>query len=161
VSDTTELTAADNRPKPWIELIAAQAADAEFSPPAPRSRVTDLESSLYIALPEQLAQLLSEADGVTADYGAGLVWRADVIRHKNQEFRNTASFRSLYMPFDHLLFFGDDGGGDQFAFPVDADGVIRRCDIFRWDHETDGRAWYASGLRQYVRYRLAKAPREA
>ena len=33
------------------------------------------------------------------------------------------------MPFDHLLFFADAGNGDQFAFPIVADGVVRQ-DIY-------------------------------
>lgn len=37
------------------------------------------------------------------------------------------------MPFDSLLFFGDNGGGDQFALVV----APERDDIFVWGHETD------------------------
>ena len=33
------------------------------------------------------------------------------------------------IPFDHLLFFADAGNGDQFAFPIVADGVVRQ-DIY-------------------------------
>ena len=59
------------------------------------------------------------------------------------------------MPFDNLLFFGDSGNGDLFALAIDADGRVRRGDVFCWDHETDGRAWFASGPSQYVAKRLA------
>jgi hypothetical protein len=58
------------------------------------------------------------------------------------------------MPFDHLLFFGDDGGGDQFALSIQADGVIHKYDIYRWEHETDARSWFASGLEQFLAKRL-------
>lgn len=56
----------------------------------------------------------------------------------------------LYLPFDGLLFFGDNGGGDQFAF------VLRdnRRDIFVWDHETDSRYWVAGHLESYVTHAL-------
>lgn len=53
------------------------------------------------------------------------------------------------MPFDSLLFFGDAGNGDQFAYAV-CDGEIRRPDIFVWDHETDSRSRIARSLESYL-----------
>ncbi|MFC8033052.1 hypothetical protein ACFUVU_09590 [Streptomyces griseoincarnatus] len=44
------------------------------------------------------------------------------------------------MPFDSLLFFGDNGGGDQFALVV----AQERDDVFVWDHETGSRMWAGS-----------------
>jgi hypothetical protein len=58
------------------------------------------------------------------------------------------------MSFDHLLFFGDDGGGNPFAFAILADGRIHKEDVFRWDHETDERAWFAGGLEGFIENRL-------
>nr|WP_329202312.1 MULTISPECIES: SMI1/KNR4 family protein [unclassified Streptomyces] len=57
----------------------------------------------------------------------------------------------LYMPFDALLFFGDNGGGDQFAFVQ----TPRRPDVFVWEHETDSRRWVAGDLRDYLGRSLA------
>lgn len=78
-----------------------------------------------------------------------MIWPAAEIERRNREFRANPDFRSLYMPFDHLLFFGDDGGGDQFAFAIDADGEIRKLDVFRWEHESDSRSWFAGRLEQF------------
>lgn len=50
------------------------------------------------------------------------------------------------MSFDSLLFFGDNGGGDQFGFARTGTGM----DIFVWDHENDSRMWVASGLGPYL-----------
>lgn len=50
------------------------------------------------------------------------------------------------MPFDSLVFFGDNGGGDQFAFARLPD----RPDVFVWEHETDSRYVVAGSLAQYV-----------
>lgn len=138
----------------WKELITSEATDAEFAPPATESQLIAVEDALGIPLPPQLRDLLREFDGVTADYGAGLVWSiADIQRH-NQEFRTTEAFRELYMPFDHLLFFGDDGSGDQFAFAIDADGQIRKHDVYRWEHESDARSWFAARLEQFFKKRF-------
>ena len=67
--------------------------------------------------------------------------------------RSTPALRGLYMPLDHLLFFGEAGNGDFFALAIDADGQLRRPDVFRWDHETDARAWFAGGFAQYIALR--------
>jgi hypothetical protein len=38
------------------------------------------------------------------------------IIERNTEFRQSADFAELYMSFDQLMFMGDNGGGDQFAY---------------------------------------------
>jgi hypothetical protein len=53
------------------------------------------------------------------------------------------------MPFDSFLFFGDAGNGDQFAFTI-CGGIVRRPDVFAWDHENDSRSWVAPSLRSYL-----------
>jgi hypothetical protein len=55
------------------------------------------------------------------------------------------------MPFDALLFFGDAGNGDQFAYGI-LDGEVRMPDIFAWDHENDSRYWVAPDLRQFIEW---------
>lgn len=70
---------------------------------------------------------------------------------QNLLFWSTDTFPGLYMPFDPLLFFGDNGGGDQFAFVL----TPERPDIFVWDHENDSRLWAARGLEDYLHRSLA------
>jgi hypothetical protein len=57
------------------------------------------------------------------------------------------------MPFDHLLFFADAGNGDHFAFALHA-GVVRRPDVFAWNHEDDSRNWAAPSLEKYLEWWL-------
>jgi hypothetical protein len=97
----------------------------------------------------ELGSILKEADGVMGEYGLGLIWPVMRIRKDNLAFRENKSFRKLYMPFDHLLFFADAGNGDQFAFPIE-DSAIRVSDIFVWDHEDDSRKWVAPSLEKYL-----------
>ncbi len=54
------------------------------------------------------------------------------------------------MPFDPFLFFGDNGGGDQFAFVR----TPERDDVFVWDHETDSRNWISPSLQSFLRSAL-------
>lgn len=141
---------------PWKQLLLAAAPDANFSAPATEDIFASAEQRLGVALPEELRELLLEFDGATADYGAGVVWSSSKICQSNLEFRQNEGFRNLYMPFDNLLFFGEDGGGDQFAFAIQMDGEIHKSDIFRWEHETDSRSWFADHLRQFFGRRFTE-----
>ena len=137
--------------------IASLAGDAEFGVGADQVRLAAAETKLGIIIPSGLRDFLKEADGVRADHGAGVIWPIARIVSENLAFRSDSDFRELYMPFDDLLFFADDGGGDQFAFAIHADGRIHKNDIFRWEHESDGRVWFAAGLSDYAARRLSES----
>lgn len=138
----------------WKELVKTLGEDVEFGPPAGEDSLARLEQALGTPLPASLREFLLEADGLRGDYGSEVIWSARDIQERNGECRSDADLRRLYMPFDHLLFFGDDGGGDRFAFAIQANGQIRKRDIYRWDHETDSRSWHSARLEQYLRRRL-------
>ena len=102
----------------------------------------------------ELRSLLLESNGVTGEFGLGLIWPIERLEADNLEYRSNPEFRELYMPFDPLLFFADAGNGDQFAFSILA-GEVRRPDVFAWCHESDGRSWVAPTLEQYLERWLA------
>ncbi|MEV5606702.1 SMI1/KNR4 family protein [Streptomyces sp. NPDC052225] len=102
-------------------------------------------------MPAQLTALLRETDGLIGEYGTDVVWPLDRIVDQNLLFWSPDSFPGLYMPFDPLLFFGDNGGGDQFAFVL----TPERPDIFAWNHENDSRLWAARDLEDYLHRALA------
>ena len=129
----------------WRDRIKSMTAKAEFAAPANAGAVALAEEALGVRLPAELAAVLKESDGVSGEYGLGLLWPIERIKEDNQRFRSLPDFKDLYMPFDSLLFFGDAGNGDQFAFTV-LQGEVRRGDIFVWDHETDSRTWVAPSL---------------
>jgi hypothetical protein len=136
----------------WIEFLRQFGDELEFHAPASAFSLDDAEAKLGLTLPEQLREVLRESNGVEGTYGLGLLWPIERIVNDNLMFRSNLGFRNLYMPFDHLLFVADAGNGDQFAFPIDADGIIHRDDIFAWDHESDSRAWVAPSLRTYFEW---------
>ncbi|MFB7909715.1 SMI1/KNR4 family protein [Kitasatospora sp. NPDC059146] len=114
--------------------------------------LAEAERRLGFGLPGELGELLLESDGVIGRTWVDTVWPVERIVEQNLLFRSDRSFAELYMPFDALLFFGDNGGGDQFAFvrtPV-------RPDIFVWEHESDSRRWVARDLRDYLGRSLAQ-----
>ncbi|MEK2476212.1 MULTISPECIES: SMI1/KNR4 family protein [Streptomyces] len=130
----------------WREMISRIADSAELCSPAPDAAVMGVEARFPQELPVNLRQLLNETNGVMDEYGTEIIWSAERILQDNVAFRSEASFRELYMSFDELLFFGDNGGGDQFAFVRSP----RREDVFVWEHETDSRNWVASSLEDYI-----------
>jgi hypothetical protein len=135
----------------WRELIRNLAPDCEFCEPAAYMQIAEAEQVLALKFPDELSSLLRESNGIHGSYGLGLVWPIERIREDNLMFRSDEGFRELYMPFDPLLFFGDAGNGDQFAFAIHA-GVIRRTDVFGWSHEDDSRTWQAPSLAKYLEW---------
>jgi hypothetical protein len=133
----------------WRDLIESFPS-AESDGPADPSLLDRIESELGQSLPSDLRSFLLESDGVTDEYGTEVVWSAQRILDDNMHFRGDEQFRSLYMPFDSLMFFGDNGGGDQFAFVR----VPERNEVFVWDHETDSRNLVSPALESYLRSAL-------
>ncbi|MEU5535383.1 SMI1/KNR4 family protein [Streptomyces sp. NPDC020362] len=133
----------------WREL-ASEFPEVELQDPAAPDVLAAVEEYLGQPLPESLRELLTETDGIDGDYGTEVVWTAEKVLEENRSFRTDEQFRNLYLPFDALMFFGDNGGGDRFAFVC----APARDEIFVWDHETDSRTWVASSLESYVRSAL-------
>ncbi|AKL70633.1 MULTISPECIES: SMI1/KNR4 family protein [Streptomyces] len=130
----------------WREQILQVMAGAELGDPAADEALAAVESALGQPLPPQLAGLLRECDGVRGRYGLDVVWSAERIAKDNADFRTARDFPQLYMPFEPLMFFGDNGGGDQFAFVR----TPQRSEVFVWDHETDSRYLVSYSLDEYI-----------
>ncbi|MGK5637574.1 SMI1/KNR4 family protein [Streptomyces sp. URMC 126] len=130
----------------WKRTVRESCREAGFGEPAREAEIVAAERRLGQALPGELRHLLLECDGVTGHHLVDTVWPLERIVEQNLFFRSDASLARLYMPFDALLFFGDNGGGDQFAFVR----TPERPDVFVWEHENDSRRWVANGLRDYL-----------
>jgi hypothetical protein len=133
----------------WRELVHRLTSDGQFQPPATTSQIAAASRALGGALPHDLSSLLLESNGIVGRYGLALVWPVERIEADNLAFRVNADFRELYMPFDHLLFFGEDGSGDQYAFRILA-GSVQWDNVYQWVHENDSREWFAGDLRDYL-----------
>jgi hypothetical protein len=138
----------------WRRRIQSLTSKVTFANPATFVSIDDAEEKLGVQLPAELAEILRESDGVMGEYGLGLLWPIERIKANNVNFRDSADFRRLYMPFDCLLFFGDAGNGDQFAYSI-VQGEVRRNDIFVWNHEDDSRTWVAPSLGVFYEWWLS------
>lgn len=119
--------------------------EAHFSDPASPASIATLETALGDSLPEELRDLLLEANGIEGEYGLGLLWPAERIASDNLLFRTSDDFTDLYMPFQGLIFFADAGNGDQFFVSLSGTN-----EIYVWDHENDGRTWVAATVLDYL-----------
>lgn len=134
----------------WRELIQKLFPVCEFEPPAEQSQILEVETALGVKSPQELKEILLEANGVIGEWGVWYIWKLDRIRTSNLSFRQNLT--NNYMPFDHLLFFADVGNGDQFTYGIIA-GEIKKSDIYSWYHEDDSRVWEAANLQKYLEKR--------
>jgi SMI1-KNR4 cell-wall len=134
----------------WVELVASLCRRSDYANPEPAENLAALERSLAITLPARLREFLFEHGPLRDRHEGTVVWSAAEIEARNREFRVAEALRELYMPFDHLLLFGERGNGDLFAFPVQGDGVVHNNDVFLWEHETDARSWFAGDFRAFL-----------
>jgi hypothetical protein len=148
------IKAAKRRSNRWRQLVKSLTAECEFGEPASDKKIAAAEAALGVRFPRELRSVLKESNGIWCDHGLGrLVWPVERIQNDNLLFRSNEDFRECFMPFDPLLFFADAGNGDCFAFAIHA-GVIRRPDVFAWDHEDDSRRWQAPSLAKYLEWWL-------
>ncbi|HTB86101.1 MAG TPA: SMI1/KNR4 family protein [Candidatus Sulfotelmatobacter sp.] len=136
-------------PLRWCDRIRICMPQAKLSKPAKHTDITSAEKKLGVRFPDDLRDLLLETNGIDGLYSSP-VCSIDQIVSMNQKIRS-AEYLADRMPFDHLLFFGDTGNGDDFAFPVFRNGGVGTA-VFMWEHETDCRQEYAASLSHFLIY---------
>lgn len=131
----------------WVEIAGTCFEDFSPAPPASEESIAGVERRLGLRLPEQLRLLYRECDGIDAGYRQ-LVLPIEEMVSRNDDLRNNPNYADLYMPFENLLFFGEEGNGDLFGYAIKKDGTYGRLQaVFEWDHESDSRSWKADSLR--------------
>ncbi len=139
----------------WHELISefaqkvAYPLEIVYAAGATEEQLTALDSALGVMLPEDLAVLLRESNGVRDQYGLHIIWSTEEIGQYNHEMRFSEVYAEMYMSFADMLFFADAGNGDRFAFPI-LQGKVKATSVFAWDHEDDSRKVVAFSLRSYL-----------
>lgn len=126
----------------WRQRLREWCPRVEMRAPARLTDLHDLEQALELTLPRDLRSVLAASNGVRTPFGTP-VWTTTTILETNRLFRTEMA--DLYMSFNGLVFFGDDGDGDQFAFRVVAGEVDARS-VYRWSHDDDSRTWFAGSL---------------
>ena len=135
----------------WTRFLKDLTSEYEFSSPVSLGQLESAETTLGHALPQQLKDFYLESNGLYyRDSFLDVVWTLEKVGGENLEFRQNPDFKSLYMSFDNLLFFGELGNGDLFGFAVLGDGSTRH--IYTWNHEDDSRQWVAESLTTFFEW---------
>ena len=109
---------------------------------ATHKQISDLEKSLGNKLPTDLKELLLEMNGDN-----WLIFSTEQIAETNLSVRKLDCF----MPLDCLLFFGGNGCGDYYGYPITLQDGVRDDNVFMWEHEYDNRIWKASNLEEAIK----------
>lgn len=137
----------------WRERLLNLHSNSVFSEPVLQEHIDDTEKSLGMDLPSELKRLLAESNGVTDEYGLGIVWSIERIKTENTSIRNRPEYADMYMPLNSLVFFADAGNGDLFGFAV-VQNQVKSAQVFTWNHENDSRTWVAPSLEMYLEWWL-------
>ncbi|MCM3364313.1 SMI1/KNR4 family protein [Niallia sp. HCP3S3_B10] len=134
----------------WKEFISSISNEHHFKEPATNYEIAQIQKEINVQLPEELAELFNETNGVFDNWNCPLVWSTSQIIEDNLFFRNFEDYKDIYMPFDNLFFFSDAGNGDLFCYAILKNGTIDKTDIFVWNHEDDSRTWVAASLKHFI-----------
>jgi hypothetical protein len=112
------------------------------NPPATKEQILDVERAVGCELPADLKELLLEMNGDN-----WLIFSTEQIMETNLSLRE----QDCFMPLDCLLFFGGNGCGDYFGYPITRLSGVRNDNVFMWDHEYDSRIWKAYNLEELIK----------
>jgi hypothetical protein len=128
----------------WIELYTDLSNKHEYiriNPPATQQQIENVEEAFGNKLPSDIRDLLLEMNG-----DGWLIFSTEQIIEINLECRRL----DFYMPLDCLLFFGGNGCGDYYGFPITLSGCVRDDNVYMWEHESDNRIWTANNLEDTI-----------
>ncbi|WP_413305558.1 SMI1/KNR4 family protein [Bacillus sp. 1P10SD] len=135
----------------WKEFVMSVSKEHHFRDPATTFEISQIQKELNVVdLPDELAGLLNETNGVFDHWNCPLIWSTTQILKDNLFFRNFEDYKDMYMPFENLLFFSDAGNGDLFFYAIVKNGTIEKTDIYVWNHEDDSRTWVAASLKHFM-----------
>jgi SMI1-KNR4 cell-wall len=137
----------------WIKLISGikdPSISHSFNQPALIGQIEEAEIFFGHELPKDLKELYSQTNGIKEVGWGELVFSVENLISFNKNYRTNPDFSDIFMPFDNLLFFGNIGNGDYFAYPITKDKTCRD-EIFVWNHETDERIYVITGLEKLLK----------
>jgi hypothetical protein len=136
-------------PTDWLQFAAE--TGSRVAPAADEGVVREDEEALGLRFSRSLRGLYAQTNGLHDEWGYAYVLPVAELKELNLEFRSRYS--DVYMPFDALVIFGQQGFGDLFFQPAVPEGDNH---VFIWDHDDDSRQWYAESVQDALR-RFAKS----
>ncbi|RYI27611.1 SMI1/KNR4 family protein [Bacillus infantis] len=134
----------------WRDYLTSISRECEFKAPATEAETALIKKELKVELPDKLAELYKETNGVYGNYGISFVWSIEQMIKENLFFWTLHERSDFMKPLDTFLFFSDAGNGDLFGYLI-ADGRVQTEHIYVWNHEDDSRWRVASSLEEFIR----------
>ncbi|CEG26315.1 SMI1/KNR4 family protein [Bacillus sp. B-jedd] len=134
----------------WKAYLSSISQECQFKAPATETEILSVEKELQIDLPEKLAELYNETNGVYGNYGISLVWSTEQMIKENKFFWSLHENMGFIKPLDNFLFFSDAGNGDLFGYLI-GNETIQNESIYVWNHENDSRRVIASSLEDFLK----------
>ena len=135
----------------WLRGLDSLGDTVSLADPVDPDALGDAEERLGLLLPEDLRSLLHESDGINGAGRGEPVWPVERIAEENLLLRSAGSTPALPDGADDdLLFFGDAGNGQLFAYELDAGGEISDSDVFVWQADVGEAVWIASDLQSLL-----------
>ncbi|HYH69630.1 MAG TPA: SMI1/KNR4 family protein [Urbifossiella sp.] len=130
----------------WLDHLSAATARHKHPelltyiprPPATPEQLLVLEQE-FGPLPQDLRSFLLTANGVTDQYDWPAMWGAQEIVERNRALRADAGVRGAPFPYDHFLFFADNGLGDHFGYCLRPLGSEVLGALERWSRSSFAR----------------------
>lgn len=135
----------------WLRGLDPDDGEVSLAEPVDADALAEAEDRLELILPEDLRSLLGETDGLSDGHGREPVWPVERIAEENVLLRSAGATPALPDGADEdLLFFGEAGEGDLFAYELDDDGDISEPDVFLWRADVGEARWAASDLQSLL-----------
>ena len=127
--------------KNLLEEFIGDYSSITLNPPATEQQISEIEEKLHINLPADIKDILGEFNGDNF-----FLLSAEQMIKINLMVRTF----NFCMPLDCLLFFGENGCGDYYGYPITREDGIRSDNVFMWNHEYDSREWKATSLQEAI-----------
>lgn len=134
----------------WKDYLSSISKECQFKASATETDILTIKKELNINMPEKLAELYKETNGVFGNYGISLIWSTEQIVKENLSFRAIHEYRDSMMPLDTFLFFSDAGNGDLFGYSI-VNGRIQNEEIYVWNHEENSWRVIAPSLEDFIK----------
>jgi hypothetical protein len=135
----------------WLRGLDSLGDTVSLSEPVNIDALADAEERLGLMLPDDLRSLLHESDGINGAGRGEPVWPVERIAEENLLLRSAGSTPALPDGADDdLLFFGDAGQGQLFAYELDSGGEVSDPDVFVWQAGSGEAVWIASDLQSLL-----------
>lgn len=124
----------------------------QLGSPAEAEEIADAEQALGVKFTDELRSLLLLSDGISGSTGERILLPLTRIVETNLQMRSPNPLSSIYLGFDDLLFFGEEGNGDMYFHKI-VDGKADK-EVFEWDHESDSRICLAGCMPAFYKTRI-------